>query len=78
MPFIDNPSAYMLLQDNIEFGKPPPFVWMGGGGNEFTMKNYPRCNDCVFTQQAFFPAVDGGGSFLITAGLPSALFLFFT
>lgn len=26
----------------------------------------------------FFPAVDGGGSFLITAGLPGALFLFFT
>lgn len=73
---MDNPSAYMFLQDNIGFGK-PPHIGRGRRGGQFTVKMYVWYNDSIFKQQ-FHSAFDDGrtypSSFLITAGLLNALF----
>lgn len=69
--FIDNPSAYMFLQDNIGFGKP---FHIGGGGGVHNEK-LPLVQWLHF-QTAVVSAFDGGGLFLIAAGLLDVFFFY--
>lgn len=82
-PSIDNPSAYMLLLGNIGFlgcSSTSTFTWRQWVHREelFWLQWLPFHTPAVFFFFFFLPipAFDGGSSFLITAGLPSALFLF--
>lgn len=59
--YMDNPSAYMFLQDNIGFGKPPYILATGGLEGVWCGVEWVHCGNLCIAQWLHFPAAVSSG-----------------